>query len=157
MIISLIGAMAENRVIGNKGAIPWHIPSDQKRFREITMGHAIILGRVTFESIGHPLPGRRNIVLTRQRHYQAGSTEVVHSLDEVFTICRGENEIFICGGGTVFDETIALADRIYLSVVHRSYEGDKFFPPVPEHLREVKREEIQDTPPYSFIRFERKS
>lgn len=156
MLISLIAAMAENRVIGSKNRIPWNIPSDQKRFREITMGHALIFGRVTFEIIGHPLPGRKNIVLTRQPHYRAEGAIVVHSLDEAFAACKGEGEVFIGGGGTVFDETIGIADRIYLSVVHGFYEGDTFFPQVPSFFSEVSREEIGDTPPYRFIRYERK-
>lgn len=156
MIISLIAAMAENRVIGNKRMIPWNIPSDMKRFREITMGHSIVLGRITYESIGYPLAGRRNIVLTRQQGYQARGAAVVHSLEQAFSVCKGEDEVFVCGGGTVFDETIGLADRIYLSIVHGSYEGDTFFPRVPECFSEISREEIKDTPPYSFIRYERR-
>jgi dihydrofolate reductase len=156
MIITLIAAMAENRVIGNKRMIPWNIPSDMKRFREITMGHSILLGRVTFESIGYPLPGRRNIVLTRRHGYRAEGITVVHSLEEAFSLCKSEDEVFICGGGTVFDETIGLAGRIYLSLVHRNYEGDTFFPPVPGSFSEISREEIEDTPPYSFIRYERR-
>jgi dihydrofolate reductase len=143
MVISLIAAMAENRVIGYRNRIPWNIPSDQRRFREITMGHTVLFGRVTFESIGHPLPGRKNIVL-------------VHSLEEAFAECAGEEEIFICGGGIVFEETIGHADRVYLTVVHHSYPGDTFFPILPEDFSAVAREEVNDTPPYSFIRFERK-
>jgi dihydrofolate reductase len=156
MIISLIAAMAENRVIGNRNRIPWNIPSDQKRFRDITMGHSILLGRVTFEIIGRPLPGRKNIVLTRKPQYQAPGVLVVHSLEEAFEVCKGE-EVFVSGGGMVFDETIAFADRIYLSVIHETYEGDSFFPVVPDSFSEVAREEIEDPPPYSFIRYERKT
>jgi dihydrofolate reductase len=156
MIISLIAAMAENRVIGNKNAIPWKIPSDQKRFRELTMGHPLIFGRKTFEIIGRPLPGRKNIVLTRRRDYQAEGAVVARSLEEAFAACEGEEEIFICGGGTVFHETISIAHRIYLTVIHRSYRGDTFFPEIPGFFREVKREEIANTPPYSFILFERR-
>lgn len=157
MIVSLIAAMAENRVIGNKNTIPWNIPSDQKRFRKITMGHSLIFGRITFETLGRPLAGRKNIILTRNPNYQARGAIVVHSLEEAFSYCKGEEEIFIGGGGMVFHETIALAHRIYLSVIHRSYEGDIFFPIVPPYFSEVAREEIQNTPPYSFIRYERKS
>lgn len=155
MLISLIAAMAENRVIGHHRAIPWNIPSDQKRFRAITMGHAILFGRVTFEIIGHPLPGRRNIVLTRQEHYQAPGIEVVHSIEEALNVCAREDELFICGGSMVFDETVHLADRIYLSVIHAVYEGDSFFPIIPDSFREAGREEVKETPPYSFIRYER--
>lgn len=155
MIISLIAAMAENRVIGNKNAIPWKLPFDQKRFRELTMGHPVILGRKTFEIIGRPLPGRKNIVLTRQRDYRAEGAVAAHSLDEAFAECKGAGEVFICGGGLVFLETITLARRIYLTVIHRPYEGDTFFPEIPAYFNEIKREEMTNTPPYSFILFER--
>jgi len=155
MITSLIAIMAENRVIGNRSAIPWHIPSDQKRFRQITMGHPVIFGRVTFEIIGRPLPGRRNIVLTRQARYNFPGVSVAHSLEEAFVSCRGEEDVFVCGGGTVFLETIAFADRIYLSIIHRSYEGDTFFPVEPDYFLEVAREEIQEALPYSVVQYDR--
>lgn len=157
MIISLIAAMAENRVIGFRNSIPWRISSDQRRFRSITMGHTILLGRVTFEIIGRSLPGRKNIVLTRQKQYRAPGAVVVHSLQEAFAACKGEEELFVSGGGMVFEETIGLAGRIYLSIIHRDYEGDSFFPEIPGSFEEVGREEIKETPPYSFVRYERKS
>ncbi len=157
MIISLIAAMAENRVIGNKNAIPWNIFSDQKRFRDITMGHPVIFGRKTFEIIGRPLPGRKNIVLTHRRDYHPKGAVVAHSLDEAFAACGGAGEVFICGGGTVFLETISLAQRVYLTVIHRPYEGDTFFPEIPAYFNEIKRKEIMNTPPYSFVLFERKA
>jgi dihydrofolate reductase len=156
MIISLIAAMAENRVIGYKNTIPWNIPSDQKRFRDITMGHPVLFGRRTWEIIGRPLPGRKNIVLTRQRNYRAERATVAHSLEEAFAACGGADEVFIGGGGMVFHETVALAHRIYLSIIHASFEGDIFFPEVPKYFIEIKREEITNTPPCSFVLFERK-
>ncbi len=155
MIITLIAAMAENRVIGGKNAIPWNIPSDQQRFRQITMGHPVIFGRLTYEGIGRALPGRKNIILTRKADYRAPGAVVVHGLAEAFRVCQGEDEVFIGGGGTVFDETIALAHRIYLSVIHGSFEGDTFFPVLPPYFSEVAREEVRNTIPYSFIRYER--
>ncbi len=157
MIISLIAAMAENRVIGHKNSIPWAIPSDQKRFREITMGHPIILGRKTFEIIGRPLPGRKNIVLTRKKDYKAEGIMVAHDLDAAFEACESAGEVFVCGGGVVFHETITLADRIYLTVIPRKYEGDVFFPDIPPDLVEVKREEVDNSPPYRFVIYERKT
>ncbi len=157
MILSLIAAMAENRVIGYRNAIPWNIPSDQKRFRDMTMGHAVIFGRKTFEIIGRPLPGRKNIVLTHREDFHPKGAVVARNLEEAFAACEDEGEVFICGGGMVFHETIALAQRIYLSIIHASCEGDVFFPEVPEYFIEKKREEITDTPPYSFVLFERKS
>jgi dihydrofolate reductase len=156
MIISLIAAMAENRVIGNKNAIPWNIPSDQKRFRDITLGHPIIIGRKTFEIIGRPLFGRKNIVLSRNANFQAKGSIVAHSLEEAFAACQGAGEVFVCGGGMVFRETISLAQRIYLTVVRRSYEGDTFFPEIPEYFTEVKKEDMTDTPSYSVVIYERR-
>jgi dihydrofolate reductase len=156
MIISLIAAMAENRVIGYKNTIPWNIPSDQKRFRDITMGHPVIFGRRTWEIIGRPLPGRKNIVLTRQRNYRAERATVAHSLEEAFAGFEGAGEIFICGGGIVFHETISTAHRIYLTIIHENFEGDTFFPPIPDSFTEVTREDRADTPPYSLVRYERK-
>ncbi len=157
MIISLIAAMAENRVIGNKNAIPWNIPSDQKRFRDITMGHPVVFGRKTFEIIRRPLPGRKTIVLTHRQDCSVGGITVAHSLDEAFAACEGEKEVFICGGGMVFRETISLAHRIYLTVIHANFEGDTFFPDIPKGIAEVKREEVDETPSYSFVLYERKN
>ncbi len=157
MIISLIAAMAENRVIGRRGAIPWNIPSDRRRFRALTAGHTVIFGRKTFETIGRPLHGRKIIVLSRRNEYRAENAVVAHSIGEALDACRGEEEVFIGGGGEVFRETISLARRIYLTVIHRSYEGDTFFPDVPVTFTEDRREEIRDDPFYSVILYERKS
>ncbi len=157
MIISLIAAMAEDRVIGRGNSIPWDIPSDQKRFREITMGHPVILGRKTFEIIGRPLPGRKNIVLTRNPDYKAKDVVIAHGLDAAFVAAADADEVFVCGGGMVFHETISLADRVYLSIIHRKYKGDVFFPDIPDDFVEVKREEVENTPPYSFVIYERKN
>ncbi len=157
MIISLIAAMAENRVIGRGNSIPWYIPSDQKRFREITMGHPVIFGRKTFDAIGRPLPGRKNIVLTRNRNYRAEGAVIVHDLDAAFAAAADVDEVFVCGGGMVFHETISLAHRIYLSIIRRKYEGDVFFPDIPPGFVDVKKEEIDNTPPYSFVIYERKT
>ncbi len=155
MILSLIAAMARNRVIGRQHAIPWTIPSDLKLFRDITLGHAVLFGRVTYESIGRPLQGRRTIVLTGQRHYQAPGASVVHSLEEAFALAKGEEELFVGGGGVVFSETIHLADRIYLSIIQKDFEGDTLFPEIPPGFREMSREEFVDVIPYAFVRYER--
>jgi dihydrofolate reductase len=156
MIISLIAAMSENRVIGRNNKMPWRIPSDRKRFHEITMGHPVILGRKTFESIGCPLPGRKNIILTRQRNYTAEGCVIVHDLESAFTACRGADEVFVCGGGEVFRETVSLADRIYLTVVHIVVEGDTVFPDIPADFQEIERKELSDVIPYSVVVYGRK-
>ena len=113
MILSLIVAMASNRVIGNKGDIPWKIPGEQKMFKEITLGHTVIMGRKTYESLGSPLPERTNIVITRQTNYQAPGCTIGHDLASAIAACaRDEEEAFICGGGQLYHESLAIADKI---------------------------------------------
>ncbi len=155
MIVSLIAAMAENRVIGRNNKMPWDLPCDRKRFHAITRGHPIILGRKTFESIGRPLSHRTNIVLTRQRDYRAKGAVIVHDLQSAFAACGGADEVFICGGEEIFRETIAIADRIYLTIIHRRVEGDAFFPEIPSLFVEVERKEMEDIMPYAQVLYQR--
>jgi dihydrofolate reductase len=155
MILSIIAAMAANRVIGRDNKMPWDLPSDRKRFHAITRGHPIILGRKTFESIGRPLSLRKNIVLTRRVDYHAEGVVVVHDLESAFAACGGADEAFVCGGEEVFHETMALVDRIYLSVIHRAVQGDSCFPEIPSLFKEVEREEVEDDMPYAVVLYER--
>lgn len=155
MIISLIAAMSEERVIGRDGKLPWNIPADLTRFKTITMGHTVVMGRKTFQSIGRPLPGRRNIIVSRTLETVEGC-EVVHSLQEAIAATEGEEEIFICGGEEIFREALPLSQRIYLTVIHESYQGDTWFPEIPETFQQLHHEERPDlTPPLSFLVFER--
>ena len=155
MIISLIAAMSEDRVIGANGKLPWHAPADLARFRSITMGHAVVLGRKTFESIGHPLDGRRNIVLTRTIPKIEGC-QVARSLPEALSAAEGDGEIFVCGGEEIFREALPLCQRIYLTIVHGSYEGDVHFPEMPGCFVELHREDFPDaSPPTSFLLLEK--
>jgi dihydrofolate reductase len=156
MIISLIAAMAENRVIGRNNKMPWDIPPDRTRFHAITRGHPIILGRKTFESIGRPLSNRTNIVLTRQQDYSIAGCVIVHDLKSAFAACAGADEVFICGGEEVFSETIDLADRIYLTIIHKQVEGDAFFPDIPQFFEEVERRRVDDDIPYDVVLYTRK-
>ena len=130
MIISLIAAMDEQRGTGLKGRLPWRLSSDMKRFRELTMGHHIIVGRKTFESIGKPLPGRQTIIVTRNSEFRAEGCFVVHSLEEALDLARsrGESEAFVCGGSQIYTEAVLEAQRFYLTVVHARVESDTFFP-----------------------------
>lgn len=156
MIVSIIAAMAENRVIGRDNKMPWDLPSDRKRFHAITRGHPIILGRKTFESIGRPLSHRSNIVLTRQKDYRAEGAVIVQDLQSAFAACEGADEVFICGGEEVFREAIFLADRIYLTIVHRSVRGDACFPDIPDYFSVIERREVvEDIVPYSLVLYER--
>jgi dihydrofolate reductase len=157
VIISLIAAMADNRVIGRGNTIPWNIPADLKRFRAITMGHPVIMGRKTFESIGGSLPGRKTVILTRNKYYQAEGSVVVHSLRDALDVCESAGEVFICGGGEVYREALPLASRIYLTVVHMKADGDVRFPEIPDDFIEVEQEEMVAEPiSCTFILFERR-
>ena len=157
MLISLIVAMAKNRVIGNKGDIPWKIPGEQKMFKEITMGHAMIMGRKTFETIGRPLPGRTSIVVTRQTGYEAPGCLVVHDLKSAIESCAtDETEAFIIGGGQIYNETLQIADRIYLTVLTREVAGDTYFAEFSESdFKVIKSEFIDAAEPYHFYIYER--
>ena len=156
MIVSLIAALAANRVIGREGSIPWDLPADRRRVRELTMGHLLIMGRKTFESIGRPLPGRETIVVSRQAGYRPAGCRVAHSLDEALKLARDRDEVFICGGGELYREALPLADRLYLTLLAQAVEGDAFFPELPaDEFVEVAREELAGEPAAVFVRYER--
>lgn len=129
--ITLIVAAAENNAIGKDNQMPWHLPNDFKYFKRSTLGHSVIMGRKTFESIGRPLPDRRNIILTRDQNYINPDIDVANSIDEVLTYCRDEREIFIIGGANIYRQTLALAHRVLLTRVHTVVDGDAFFPELP--------------------------
>jgi dihydrofolate reductase len=156
MIISIIAAMAENRVIGRDGELPWDIPADRQRFRELTMGHPVIMGRRTFESIGRPLPGRPTIVLTRRPDYRVAGCQVAHSLDEALAACGDAAEAFICGGEGLYRQTLPLAERIYLTTVHTRCAGDTFFPPIPAEFLETERLAAGEGAPCTFVLYRRR-
>ena len=160
MIISLIVAMDQNRVIGNKGKLPWHISSDLKNFRAITMGKPIIMGRKTHESIGRPLPGRENVVITRDKNYQAKDCTVLHSLECVYAKFHDMDEIMIMGGAELYKQTLDKAKRIYLTEVHADVEGDTYFPAFDkEQWEEVERLDFKadekNEYDYSFVVMEK--
>ena len=155
MIISIIAAMSDDRVIGREGKLPWNIPSDLARFRSLTMGHTVAMGRRTFTAIGHPLAGRKNIVVSRGGG-QIEGCQVVRSLQEAVEAAPGDDELFICGGAELYREALPLSQRIYLTVVHGSYRGDVYFPEIPGDFLELHREELPDAnPPLSFLVFEK--
>ena len=157
MIISAIVAMASNRVIGDRGDIPWKIPGEQKMFKEITMGHTVIMGRKTYESIGRPLPGRTNVVITRQSGYQADGCIVVHDLSSALQSCPdGEKEAFICGGGQLYHEAMPETDRVYLTLLSREVQGDTYFPELSEdEFKLTRSEHIDGVEPYDFLVYDR--
>lgn len=130
MKVSLIAALSKNLVIGNEGKIPWHLPEDLKRFRAITLGKPVIMGRKTYESIGRLLPGRPNIILTRTPDYRVEGAYVVASLEEGLKIAENlsAEEVFVIGGGEIYRLAMPIADRLYLTYVNQTYEGDSTFP-----------------------------
>ena len=150
--------MAANRVIGRQGDIPWQIPGEQKIFQKITSGHAVIMGRKTFESLDQPLPGRTNIIVTRQTDYRASGCVVVHDLASAIQCCpQEEDEAFICGGGQLYHQALPLADRIYLTVIPREILGDTYFPHIPSAEFRIKESKtIGGIEPYRFHIYERR-
>lgn len=150
MKCSLIVAMAKNQTIGINNTLPWHLPNDLKYFKQVTMSKPIIMGRKTFDSIGRPLPGRTNIVITRQTDYQAEGIVVVNSLqqalDKAADVCfiGGHDEAMVIGGAEIYQQALLKADRLYITHVHADVEGDAFFPEVRwNDWQEFKREDYQ--------------
>lgn len=131
-IISFVVAMDRNRLIGRDNELPWHLPADLKHFKAVTMGKPIVMGRKTFESIGRPLPGRRNIVISRDHGYQAPGCEVFNGLEQALAALADEEEIAIVGGMGIFTLALPLADKMYLTVIDEVFEGDAWFPPFDE-------------------------
>ena len=126
--LSLIVAMAKNRVIGANNRIPWHLPNELKLFKSLTMGHHIVMGRKTYESIGRLLPGRTTVIVTRQKDYAVEGAIVAHSIAGAIAACEGDDEVFVIGGADLFHETLPIADRLYLTTVDAEPEGDTFMP-----------------------------
>ena len=127
-MISLIVAHDKNRVIGYESKMPWHLPGDLQYFKEMTMGKPIIMGRKTFESIGRPLPGRRNIVITRNKQYKSDGIETVSSLEEALMLTKNDEEVMIIGGEQIFRLALPLANRLYITHINAELNGDTFFP-----------------------------
>ncbi len=126
--ICLIAAVAANGVIGSGGALPWRLPEDLRRFKQLTLGHPVIMGRKTWESIGRALPGRRNFIVTRQPDYVAAGATVVNSLAAALELCRGAERAFVIGGAELYREALPVADVLELTEIHREYAGDTRFP-----------------------------
>ncbi|MEQ1528555.1 MAG: dihydrofolate reductase [Methylococcales bacterium] len=161
MKISLIVAMAENRAIGLNNQMPWHLSADLKRFKQITMGAPILMGRNTFESIGRPLPGRTNIIISTNPHYQQSGCLLANSIEQALTIAGDlAEQVFIIGGATLYEATLSRADLIYLTQIHQDFPGDTFFPEIDTNQwLEIDREDINSDDSvafrYSFIKLMR--
>ena len=163
MIISIISAVAKNRVIGNKNALPWHLPADFKYFREKTLNKTIVMGLNTFKSIGEkPLPNRKNIILNNNPNYKVPENcFLARSIDEVLEMVENDYELMVCGGASVYKQFLPMANMLYLTYIHQNFEGDTFFPEFNmQEWKEIKREDHQPDEknlyPYSFVVLERK-
>ena len=160
MLIAAIAAMDRNRLIGDGDRLPWRLPADLRRFRALTMGKPVVMGRRTHESIGKALPGRRNIVLSRMADYQAPGCEVAADLDEALEMCAGAEEVMIIGGAELYLKALPRTRRLYLTLLHASFQGDTWFPQYnPSEWREIQREDheldAQSPCAYSFVDLER--
>ncbi|WP_085523781.1 dihydrofolate reductase [Tuberibacillus sp. Marseille-P3662] len=152
-MISFIVAMDQNRVIGQDNQLPWRLPADLAFFKRVTMGHPIIMGRKTHESIGKPLPGRENVILTRNESYEAAGCQVVHSLEAIKAIDEQNDEVFVIGGAEIFKVMFASADRLYVTFIDEVFSGDTYFPEIDhDQWRQVAREkgEKNDKNPYDY-------
>ena len=151
-MLSIIVAADEQNVIGKDNVLIWHLPDDLKFFKKLTSGHSIIMGRKTFESIGRPLPDRRNIIITRDRNFKPEGCNVLHSVEEAISHCANEDQAFIVGGEQIYRLAMPFADRVYLTRIHHSFEGDRHFPALDAKWIEVERSEhrIDDKHAYSF-------
>jgi dihydrofolate reductase len=138
--LTAVVAATENDVIGRGNAMPWHLPADLRHFKEITLGHPVLMGRRTFEAIGRPLPGRRNLVLSRSRDFVVPGVEVVHDVDEAIAKAGDAPELMIIGGAALYALALPRTGRVHLTRLHMSVEGDAYFPALPEaQWREVSR------------------
>jgi dihydrofolate reductase len=161
MTISIIVAASANNAIGKNNQLIWHLPADLKYFKNLTMGHHIIMGRKTFESIGRALPGRTSIVITRNKNYAAQDCIIVSSLKEAIECVKNDTEAFIIGGAEIFNQAFEFADKIYLTRIHEKFEADTFLPDIdPNNWKIIKQEDF--TPDeknkynYSFIELAKK-
>jgi len=162
MPISHIVAAAENNVIGTANTLPWDIPEDMEFFKEKTKGHALIMGRKTYESMGRPLPNRLNVIVTRQKNFAAPGAVVVPTLNDAISYCKKQtskygDEIFIIGGGEIYRQSMNMVDVIYLTRIHRNFKGDVTYPEVdPNQFEEVERRERQTPVPFTFLTYFRR-
>lgn len=158
-MINCIAALSKNYQIGINNHMPWHIPEDLNYFKTLTTGKTVLMGRKTYESIGKPLPNRRNIILTHNPAFKADGVEVIHHLDEALSLCKTLDESFIIGGGQIYKAFLPYTDRLYLTLVDLIIEGDTVFPPFEDNFTCIKTVEGQPTdttsPHYTFTVWKR--
>ena len=159
--IFIIVAMAQNRTIGINNAMPWRIPEDLRHFKTLTMGHHMIMGRKTFDSIGKPLPGRTTVVVTRDRELKIDGCIMAHSLPDAIAACAGDEQIFVVGGAELYQQAMPLVDMLYITEIQQAVEGDAHFPEFnrdawQEESREIRQQEAPQPLEYHFVIYRRK-
>lgn len=159
MKISLIVAMASNRVIGRDGQMPWHLSADLQRFKQITLGSPILMGRKTYEAIGRPLPGRQNLIISRNSDYQIPGCQVFDNMQKALQAVASSDELFVIGGATLYEALLPYADYLYLTVIDTAFAGDTYFPETdPATWHEISREDISNDSSvdfsYSFVKLQ---
>ncbi len=159
--ITIIAAASENNILGKNNKLIWHIPDDLKRFKKLTLGHSVIMGRKTFESMPKPLPERKNIILTRNENYKADGIFIAHNIPEALNYCQDDNQPFIIGGSEIYNLFINISNKIELTRIHKLYNGDAFFPEVEENewqLINTKRNNFNDdkTLIFSYLTYKKK-
>lgn len=162
MTLSIIVAIAENNVIGKDNSLIWHLPADLKYFKALTMGHPIVMGRKTFESIGKPLPGRTSVIITRNTAYKPEGCLIAHSLTEAVEMLKSYEKAFIIGGEQIYRQAIDIVDFLYITEVHRAFDGDAFFPVINPDIwektfRSDHEPDDKNAYPYSFVVYKRKT
>jgi len=160
MSVSIIVAMSRNRTIGVNNTLPWRCPEDLKHFKALTMGHHMIMGRKTFDSIGKPLPGRTTVVVTRDKALKIEGCIVTHSLPEAIAACASDDEVFIVGGADIYTQSLALADMLYITEIQQDVAGDAHFPTFEknawqETAREIHSQETPQPLQYHFVTYQR--
>jgi len=163
MMVSLIVAVAENNVIGKDNGMLWHLPSDLKYFKAVTMGHHVLMGRKTHQAMGGNLPGRTNVIITRRLNYNGDGALIVHSLEKALNLAKqnGETEAMVLGGGSIYEQALPSANRVYLTRVHHNFEGDTYFPELSmaewkETKKEFHNSDEMNKIDYTFFEYERK-
>ena len=159
--LTIIAAASTNNVIGFNNKLIWNIPNDLKRFKELTLGHSVIMGRKTFESLPNPLPKRRNIIITKNKDYSQNGIEVTSNIEDAIDLCKSDSQPFIIGGGEIYSQTIEIVDKIELTRVYKEYQGDAFFHDIPLDKFELANELVNyldddSSTKYSFLTYIRK-
>ena len=158
--LSIICGMDENRLIGINNALPWHLPADMVHFKQTTMHKPILMGRKTYESIGRPLPGRRNIIISRDKNYQVEGCDTVHSIQAAIDLVHDQAEVMLIGGSSLYEQTIPMAKTLYITEIHHQFSGDAWFPEINsddwvESSREEHDIDVSNKYAYAFVNYTR--